>query len=60
MPTLALSMIVRNGEKDIRACLNSVHGIVDEVQIADTGSTDSTIRHRQRNGCASRLHPLGE
>ncbi len=36
-------MIVRNGEKDIRACLSSVHGIVDEVQIADTGSTDSTI-----------------
>ena len=42
MPTLALSMIVRNGEKDIRGCLNSVRGIVDEVDIADTGSTDST------------------
>jgi Flp pilus assembly protein TadD len=36
-------MIVRNAEKDIRACLNSVRGIVDEVHIADTGSTDSTI-----------------
>ena len=36
-------MIVRNAEKDIRACLNSVLGTVDEVHIADTGSTDSTV-----------------
>ena len=43
MSTLALSMIVRNCEKQIRDCLESVRGCVDEIQIADTGSTDSTI-----------------
>ena len=43
MSTLALSMIVRNCEKQIRDCLESVRGCVDEIQIADTGSTDSTV-----------------
>jgi glycosyltransferase involved in cell wall biosynthesis len=36
-------MIVRNAEKCLRGCLDSVRGIVDEVQIADTGSTDATL-----------------
>jgi len=44
MPTLGLSMIVRDAEKHIRGCLDSVRGMVDDVQIADTGSTDSTVR----------------
>lgn len=42
-PTLALSMIVKNEEKDLPGCLESVRGIVDEIVIADTGSTDGTI-----------------
>jgi tetratricopeptide (TPR) repeat protein len=37
-------MIVRDAEKHIRGCLDSVRGMVDDVQIADTGSTDSTVR----------------
>jgi glycosyltransferase involved in cell wall biosynthesis len=40
---LALSMIVRNGGQDLIHCLESVRGIVDEIVIADTGSTDSSI-----------------
>jgi tetratricopeptide (TPR) repeat protein len=43
MPTLALSMIVRNAEHDLPTCLDSVRGIVDEIVIADTGSTDKTL-----------------
>jgi tetratricopeptide (TPR) repeat protein len=43
MPTLALSMIVRNAEQDLPDCLQSVRGIVDEIVIADTGSTDKTL-----------------
>lgn len=39
-PTLALSMIVKNAESTIGRCLESVRGIVDEIVIADTGSTD--------------------
>jgi tetratricopeptide (TPR) repeat protein len=42
MPTLALSMIVRNAEADLPRCIESVRGIVDEVVVADTGSTDKT------------------
>jgi tetratricopeptide (TPR) repeat protein len=42
MPTLALSMIVKNGEATLARCLESVRGIADEIVIADTGSTDRT------------------
>ena len=43
MTTLALSMIVRDAAGSLAACLESVRGIVDEMVIADTGSTDATI-----------------
>ncbi|MEK6946672.1 MAG: glycosyltransferase [Nanoarchaeota archaeon] len=35
-------MIVKNEEKYLEQCLNSVKGIVDEIIIVDTGSTDKT------------------
>jgi glycosyltransferase involved in cell wall biosynthesis len=47
---LALSMIVRNGGQDLVHCLESVRGIVDEIVIADTGSTDSSIAVAQQFG----------
>ena len=43
MTTLALSMIVSNAEQQLALCLESVRGVVDELVIADTGSTDNTI-----------------
>lgn len=42
MITISLAMIVKNEEKNIRRCLNSVSGITDEIIIVDTGSTDRT------------------
>ncbi len=42
-PLLTLSMIVKNEEKRLPNCLNSVRGVVDEIVIYDTGSTDQTI-----------------
>ena len=36
-------MIVKNEEKYIKDCLESVKDIADEIVIVDTGSTDSTI-----------------
>lgn len=42
MHTVGLSMIVRDAEKDLGLCLASVRGVVDQVVIADTGSTDRT------------------
>lgn len=43
MPLLTLSMIVKNEEKYLRDCLESVKGVADEIIIVDTGSTDRTI-----------------
>ncbi len=42
MPTIGLSMIVKNEEKLILRCLESVRPLVDFVAISDTGSTDNT------------------
>lgn len=42
MSTISLCMITRNEEGFLERCLNSVKSIVDEIIIADTGSTDST------------------
>ncbi len=42
MPKLTLSMIVKNEEKNLPNCLNSVKGIADEIVIVDTGSFDAT------------------
>ncbi|WP_163852955.1 glycosyltransferase family 2 protein [Paenibacillus elgii] len=39
---LSLCMIVKNEEKTLRRCLESVKDIVDEIIIVDTGSTDTT------------------
>lgn len=42
LATLALSMIVKNEEKVLGRCLDSVIGTVDEIVLVDTGSTDKT------------------
>lgn len=42
MITVSLCMIVKNEEQNIQRCLNSVLGVVDEIIIVDTGSTDKT------------------
>ena len=41
-------MIVKNEEKDLARCLDSVCGQVDEIIIVDTGSTDGTVEIAQR------------
>lgn len=42
MPTIGLSMIVKNEAHTIRACLESARNFVGQIVIADTGSTDNT------------------
>ncbi len=42
MVTISLCMIVKNEEKILERCLDSVADLVDEIVIADTGSTDAT------------------
>lgn len=41
--SLSLCMIVKNEENTLSRCLESVKGIVDEIILVDTGSTDNTV-----------------
>ena len=42
MITISVCMIVKNEEKVLARCLNSLAGIAEETIIVDTGSTDAT------------------
>ncbi len=42
MITISLCMIAKNEEDVLARCLDSVKGLVDEIVIVDTGSSDST------------------
>ncbi len=42
-PGSALTMIVRDEEKNLPHCLASVKGIFDEIVVVDTGSVDRTV-----------------
>ncbi|SBO44804.1 glycosyltransferase [Cyanobium sp. NIES-981] len=53
---LSLSMVVRNEEARLEACLSSVAGFVDEMVLLDTGSTDATVSIAQR--CGAVVHSL--
>jgi glycosyltransferase involved in cell wall biosynthesis len=39
---VSLTMIVKNEERNLSHCLESVRGVFDEIIIVDTGSTDGT------------------
>lgn len=42
MVTISLCMIVKNEENVLARCLKSIHDLMDEIIIVDTGSTDRT------------------
>lgn len=42
-PRIAAAMIVKNAENTIQAAVRSLRGVVDEVVVLDTGSTDETV-----------------
>ncbi|KHD36779.1 glycosyl transferase [Clostridium acetobutylicum] len=47
---ISLCMIVKNEEKYLFQCLDSVKDIVDEIIIVDTGSTDKTVEIAKKFG----------
>lgn len=58
--TISLCMIVKNEEKNIRRCLSSVTGAVDEIIVVDTGSTDSTCSLAEKLGAKVHHHPWND
>lgn len=53
---LSLCMIVRDEEAQLSQCLESVKGVVDEIVIVDTGSTDRSVEIAQAGG--ARVYPF--
>lgn len=50
MTRLSLCMIVKNEEKNLPQCLDSVKDVVDELIVMDTGSSDRTVEIAQSYG----------
>ena len=55
--TISLCTIVKNEEKFITQCLESVKNVVDEIVLVDTGSTDNTIEIAERYDAKVYIHP---
>lgn len=49
-PLISLCTIVRNEERHLARCLESVRDLVDEIVVTDTGSTDGTLDIARRFG----------
>ncbi len=48
--TLSLCMIVKNEDRYLHDCLESVRDVVDQIIIVDTGSTDDTVKIARQFG----------
>lgn len=49
-PGITLAMIVKDEEEKLPRCLASVEGVVDDIVVVDTGSTDGTLEIARRHG----------
>lgn len=56
-PRLSACMIVKNEERLLPRCLESIRGVVDEMVIVDTGSTDRTVEIAESFGARVYHHP---
>ncbi len=54
---LSVCMIVKNEEKMLPQCLNSIRDVADEIIIVDTGSTDRTMAIAREFGAKVYEHP---
>jgi len=48
MPEISAVLIVKNEAPRLSACLESLQGVVDEIVVADTGSSDDTLTIARR------------
>lgn len=56
-PTISACMIVKDEEKFLPQCLDSIKDVVDEIVIVDTGSTDRTVEIAESYGAKVYFHP---
>jgi glycosyltransferase involved in cell wall biosynthesis len=56
-PLISLCMIIRNEVENLKKCLGTISSIVDEIIVADTGSTDETVKVAERFGADVVLIP---
>ncbi|MDR3623060.1 MAG: glycosyltransferase [Paludisphaera borealis] len=49
-PKVSLTMIVRDEEANLGACLGSIAGVFDEIVVVDTGSKDRTMEIAREHG----------
>jgi len=56
-PFLSACLMVKDEERNIEKCLKSIQGIVDEIVIVDTGSTDRTMEIARSYGARIFEHP---
>lgn len=57
MITISLCMIVKNEEKHLARCLDSIANLVEEIIIVDTGSTDRTVEIASKYTSKVYSHP---
>jgi tetratricopeptide (TPR) repeat protein len=57
---LSLCMIVKNEEKELPLCVNSVKPVLDEIIIVDTGSSDNTKEVARQLGARVFDFPWGD
>ena len=50
-PKLTVLIPVKDEAKNIRACVESVQSVADEILVADSGSTDGTMEIARQLGC---------
>jgi glycosyltransferase involved in cell wall biosynthesis len=58
MPKISATIITFNEEINIERCIRSLHGVVDEIVVIDSGSTDSTLEIAKRLGAKVVLNPF--
>ena len=56
-PTISACMIVKDEEKMLPRCLESIKDVVNEIILVDTGSKDNTIEIAKRYGAKVFHHP---
>lgn len=56
-PLLSATLIVRDEQRNLRECLESIEGVAEEVIVVDTGSTDGSIELARELGAHVLSHP---